>query len=292
MNLLLQTLLDGLVLGGVFSLAAAGFSLIFGVMNVVNLTHGIIVLIGAYLAWSAQHFLGLDPLLAIPGIMILLFFAGYAYQRTLIQSAVDRSSLLASLLVTFGVALVLRNLLVLVYGPDFKSITPSYAFTNIKLGALSIDMVRLSALGASLALIALLAFVLYRTDWGRVIRATAQQDFAAGLCGVNVRHVYGLTFGVASAFAGAAGAVIGIVLPFAPPDEGHWTMKAFAVVVLGGVGSPAGALLGGLLLGLINTFTAQFIGPAFPNAMMFLVLVLMLMIRPNGLLGSAFGGSR
>lgn len=292
MTLFLQTLLDGLVLGGVFSLAAAGFSLIFGVMNVVNLTHGIIVLIGAYLAWAAQHWLGIDPLLSIPLVMLVLFAAGYAYQRTLIQSAVDRSSLLASLLVTFGVALVLRNILVLVFGPDFKSITPAYAFTNMKLGALTLDVVRVSALAASLALIALLAFVLYRTDWGRVIRATAQQDFAAGLCGVNVRHVYGLTFGVASAFAGAAGAVIGIVLPFAPPDEGHWTMKAFAVVVLGGVGSPAGALLGGLLLGLINTFTAQYLGPAFPNAMMFLVLVLMLLVRPHGLLGSAFGGSR
>jgi branched-chain amino acid transport system permease protein len=292
MTLVLQTLLDGLVLGGVFSLAAAGFSLIFGVMNVVNLTHGIFVLIGAYLAWSAQHFLGVDPLLAIPGVMAVLFAAGYVYQRSLIQSAVDRSSLLASLLVTFGVALVLRNLLVLVFGPDFKSITPAYAFANVKLGALTLDLVRISALGASLGLIALLAFVLYRTDWGRVIRATAQQDFAAGLCGVDVRHVYGLTFGVACAFAGAAGAVIGIVLPFAPPDEGHWTMKAFAVVVLGGVGSPAGALLGGLLLGLINTFTAQFIGPAFPNAMMFLVLVLMLLVRPHGLLGSSFGGSR
>jgi branched-chain amino acid transport system permease protein len=292
MTILLQTLLDGLVLGGVFSLAAAGFSLIFGVMNVVNLTHGIIVLIGAYLAWAAQHWLGLDPLLSIPGVMVVLFLAGYAYQRSLIQSAVDRSSLLASLLVTFGVALVLRNLLVLAFGPDFKSITPAYAFTNFKLGALTIDLVRVSALAASLGLIGLLAFVLYRTDWGRVIRATAQQDFAAGLCGVNVRHVYGLTFGVASAFAGAAGAVIGIVLPFAPPDEGHWTMKAFAVVVLGGVGSPAGALLGGLLLGLINTFTAQYLGPAFPNAMMFLVLVVMLLIRPHGLLGSAFGGSR
>lgn len=292
MTLLIQTLLDGLVLGGIFSLAAAGFSLIFGVMNVVNLTHGIIVLIGAYLAWAAQHWLGIDPLLAIPGVMIALFLAGYAYQRTLIQSAVDRSSLLASLLVTFGVALVLRNVLLLVFGPDFKSITTNYAFSNLRLGGLSLDVVRLSALGASLVLIALLAFILYRTDWGRVIRATAQQDFAAGLCGVNVRHVYGLTFGVASAFAGAAGALIGIVLPFAPPDEGHWTMNAFAVVVLGGVGSPAGALLGGLLLGLISTLTAQFIGPAFPNAMMFLLLVLMLMVRPNGLLGSAFGGSR
>ncbi|MBM3525412.1 MAG: branched-chain amino acid ABC transporter permease, partial [Alphaproteobacteria bacterium] len=184
MSLLFQTLLDGLVLGGVFSLAAAGFSLIFGVMNVVNLTHGVIVLIGAYLAWWAQHALGIDPLLAIPGIMVVLFGAGYAYQRTLIQSAVDRSSLLASLLVTFGVALVLRNLLVLVFGPDFKSVTPSYAFTSLKFAGLTIDLVRLAALGASLGLIALLAFVLYRTDWGRVIRATAQQDFAAGLCGV------------------------------------------------------------------------------------------------------------
>jgi branched-chain amino acid transport system permease protein len=287
-----QTIVDGLVLGGVFSLTAVGFSLVFGVMNVVNLTHGVTVLTGAYLAYAAQRGLGIDPLLAIPGIMVILFFVGYGYQRTIIQWSTDRSSLLASLLATFGVALVVRNLLVLVFGPDFKSVTPSYAFVSLKFAGMTIDMVRLSALLASLVLIAALGWLLYRTDWGRIIRATAQQDFAAGLCGVNVRHVYGLTFGVASAFAGAAGAVIGVLLPFAPPDEGNWTLRAFVVVVLGGVGSPAGALFGGLLLGLISTFTSQYIGPAFPNAMMFLVLVVMLLVRPQGLLGTSFGGSR
>lgn len=292
MSLILQTILDGFVLGGLYSLAAVGFSLIFGVMNVVNLTHGVIVLIGAYLAYAFWHGLGVDPLLAIPLVMAVLFAFGYVYQRGLIQLAVDRSSLLASMLVTFGVALMLRNVLVLVFSPDFKSITPSYAFTVFFLGPVTIDLVRLSALGASLVLLCVLAGVLRWTAVGRVIRATAQQDLAARLCGVDVRHVYGITFGVSAAFAGASGAIIGIVIPFSPPDEALWTINAFVVVTLGGVGSPSGALLGGLLLGLISTLTSQLIGPQFPNAMMFLILVVMLLLRPSGLLGNAFSGSR
>jgi branched-chain amino acid transport system permease protein len=290
--LFLQTLTDGLVLGGLYSLAAVGFSLIFGVMNVVNLSHGVTVLIGAYLAWSAWHLLGIDPLLAIPFVMAILFAFGYAYQRALIQLAVDRSSLLASMLLTFGVALMLRNLLVLVFSPDFKNVTPAYAFTFLQLGPIVIDLVRLVALAASLVLLTLLAAALRYTALGRVIRATAQQELAARLCGVDARHVYGLTFGLSAAFAGASGAILGIVLPFSPPDEVLWTINAFVVVTLGGVGSPAGALVGGLLLGVINTATAQFIGPSFPNAMMFLILVLMLLIRPAGLLGNAFAGTR
>lgn len=290
--LALQTILDGLVLGGLYALAAVGFSLIFGVLGVVNLSHGAIVLIGAYLTWFAWHTTGLDPLLCIPPVMAVMFAAGYAYQRGLIQLAVDRSSLLASMLVTFGVALMLRNALALAFSPDFKSISPGWAFSYFRLGALTVDMVRISALLASLALLGALAYVLNRTRIGRVIRATAQQELAARLCGVDARHVYAVTFGVSAAFAGASGAILGIVLPFSPPDEANWTMNAFVVVVLGGVGSPSGALLGGLLLGLISTATSQLIGPAFPNVMMFLILVLMLMVRPSGLLGNAFAGTR
>lgn len=292
MNLILQTLADGLVLGGIYALSAVGFSLIFGVMHVVNLSHGVIVLIGAYASYALWQALGIDPLLTIPLVMLALFGFGYAYQRVIIEIAVDRSSLLASMLVTFGVALMLRNVLVWIFSPDFKNITPAYAFMSFQIGELTFDLVRVAALGASLVLLCVLALALKRSRLGRIIRATAQQDLAARLCGVDARHVYGLTFGVSAAFAGAAGTIIGIVLPFSPPDEGLWTLNAFVVVTLGGVGSPAGALLGGLLLGVISTLTSQYIGPAFPNATMFLILVAMLLVRPAGLLGNAFSGSR
>ena len=291
MNLIAQTLADGLVLGGIYALAAVGFSLIFGVLHVINLSHGILVLMGAYLALIFSEYLHIDPLLTLPLVMAVLFCVGYVYQRLLIQRAVDRASV-NSMLLTFGVALMLQNAMIWVFSPDMKSITPSYAFASFKLGPVNLDAVRVSALAASLVLLSLLALFLKFSPLGRVIRATAQQTMAARLCGVNVRHVYALTFAVSAAFAGAAGIVIGIILPFSPNDEGNWTLNAFVVVVLGGVGSPAGALIGGLLLGVVNTLTAQYIGPSFPNVTMFLLLVLLLLVRPSGLLGNAFAASR
>jgi branched-chain amino acid transport system permease protein len=279
------------VLGGIYALAAVGFSLIFGVLHVINLSHGILVLVGAYLALIVSTALRVDPMLTIPVVMAVLFAFGYVYQRFLIQRAVDRSPL-GSMLLTFGVALMLQNLMIWVFSPDMKNITPSYAFTSFHLGLVTFSAVRVSALAASLVLLSCLALLLKFSPLGRVIRATAQQTLAAQLCGVNVRHVYALTFAVSAAFAGAAGIVIGVIMPFAPNDEALWTMNAFVVVVLGGVGSPAGALLGGLLLGLVNTLTAQYIGPSFPNVTMFLLLVLLLLVRPNGLLGNAFSASR
>jgi branched-chain amino acid transport system permease protein len=291
MNLVIQTLADGLVLGGIYALAAVGFSLIFGVLHVINLSHGILVLLGAYTALILSTTLGIDPLLTMPLVMAVLFFVGYAYQRLLVQRAVDRSPL-GSMLLTFGVALMLQNTMIWVFSPDMRSITPSYAFTSFKLGSIAFDAVRVSCLAASLVLLSCLAALLKFSPLGRVIRATAQQTLAARLCGVNVRHVYALTFAVSAAFAGAAGIVIGIILPFSPADEGTWTLNAFVVVVLGGVGSPAGALIGGLLLGIVSTLTAQYIGPSFPNVTMFALLVLLLLVRPQGLLGNAFAPSR
>jgi len=291
MNLVIQTLADGLVLGGIYALAAVGFSLIFGVLHVINLSHGILVLLGAYTALILSTTLRIDPLLTMPLVMAVLFVVGYAYQRLLIQRAVDRSPL-GSMLLTFGVALMLQNIMIWVFSPDMRSITPSYAFTSFKLGPIAFDAVRVSCLAASLVLLSCLAALLKFSPLGRVIRATAQQTLAARLCGVNVRHVYALTFAVSAAFAGAAGIVIGIILPFSPADEGTWTLNAFVVVVLGGVGSPAGALIGGLLLGIVSTLTAQYIGPSFPNVTMFALLVLLLLVRPQGLLGNAFAPSR
>lgn len=292
MTLFLQTTLNGLVLGGIYSLSAVGFSLIFGVMGIVNLTHGIFVIAGAYGALVLYGALGLDPLLAIVPVGAVLFVFGYIYQRTIIHLAVSRASLVASLVVTFGVAMVAQNLLQLTFGPDVQTITPSYSFTSLTFGSLQIDLVRVLALGTSMVLLLLLALVLVRTHFGRAVRATAQQPLAAELSGINVGNLHGLTFGLSAAMAGAAGAIIGIVQPFSAASEVAWTLNAFIVVVLGGIGSPAGALIGGLLLGLIYAYTAQYIGPALTTAMMFLVLVVMLVIRPQGLLGHAFGESR
>ncbi|HQT78644.1 MAG: hypothetical protein B7Z80_12730 [Rhodospirillales bacterium 20-64-7] len=291
MHLIAQTLVDGLVLGGIYALSAVGFSLIFGVLHVINLSHGILVLIGAYLALIFSQALQVDPLLTLPLVMAVLFAAGYPYQRFLIQRAVNQSGL-GSMLLTFGVALMLQNVMIWLFSPDMKSITPGYAFASFRVAGLTFDAVRVSALVASLVLLSCLAMLLKFSALGRVIRATAQQTMAARLCGVNVPHVYALTFAVSAAFAGAAGIVIGIILPFSPADEALWTLNAFVVVVLGGVGSPAGALIGGLLLGIVSTLTAQYIGPAFPNVTMFLLLVIMLLVRPNGLLGNAFAASR
>lgn len=291
MHLLLQTIADGLVLGGIYALSAAGFSLIFGVLHVINLSHGVIVLIGAYIALIISSTLHVDPFVAMPAVMLLLFCFGYVYQRWLVQYAIEQSEL-GSMLLTFGVALMLQNILIWLFSPDMRSITPSYAFNSLRLGGLTFEPVRLAALFSSLLLLGCLALILKWTSLGRVIRATAQQTLAARLCGVNVRHVFALTFAVSAAFSGASGIVIGIMLPFSPVDEAMWTLNAFIVVTLGGVGSPAGAIIGGLLLGVISTMTSQYAGPAFPNAAMFLILVIMLLVRPNGLLGNAFSASR
>ncbi|MCB1397672.1 MAG: branched-chain amino acid ABC transporter permease [Rhodobacter sp.] len=290
--LFLQTLVNGLALGGLYALAAVGFSLVFGVLGIVNLTHGIFLVAGSYGALLLWEHLGIDPILSIPPVAIVLFGVGYVYQRTIIHWAVSRASLVASLVVTFGVAMIIRNLLQLWFGPDIRTITPSYSFSSVTFFDLRIDLVRLIALGMSLVVLLLLTALLRHTHFGRSIRATAQQPLAASLCGLDVERLYAKTFGLGAALAGASGAIIGIVQPFSPATEAGWTLNAFIVVVLGGIGSPAGALLGGVLLGLINTLTAQYIAPSMTNAAMFLVLVAMLLFRPHGLLGNAMGESR
>jgi branched-chain amino acid transport system permease protein len=256
---LLQTIADGLVLGGIYALSAAGFSLIFGVLHVINLSHGVIVLIGAYVALLISATFHVDPFVAMPLVMIVLFCFGYVYQRWLVQYAIEQSEL-GSMLLTFGVALMLQNVLIWLFSPDMRSITPSYAFNSLRLDGITFEPVRLAALFTSLLLLGCLAIILKFSPLGRVIRATAQQTLAARLCGVNVRHVFPLTLAVSAAFSGAAGIVIGIMLPFSPVDEAMWTLNAFFVVTLGGVNSPASAILGGRLLGVISTMTSQYVG--------------------------------
>lgn len=292
MQLLIQSLLDGALQGSVLSLAAVGFSLVFGVLGVINLSHGVFILAGAYGALWLRDTFQIEPVLAIPIVAIVLFFVGYVFEKTVLYSAIRRTSLLASLLVTYGVALILQNAYSLVFSPDIQSLRPAIANLSLRFGDVQVNYLQLLAFALSLALVGLLAWILNYSRLGRIIRATAQQDLGAQCCGIDVAHTHALTFGIACAFAGAAGVIVGMMYPFTPSNQEHWTIYAFVVVVLGGIGSAAGALLGGLLLGIIGSLATQFIGAAFPNAMIFLILVVMLILRPNGILGNAFGESR
>lgn len=292
MDRLAQAVVDGILQGSVLSLAAVGFSLVFGVLGVVNLSHGLLVILGAYLALVARQAFGLDPLVAIPFVAAIGFGLGYLYQRYVISPATHRSTLVASLLVTYGAALIAQNVIALLFSPDVMSIRPDYANLHAQVAGITLNLLQVITFAAGLLLIGALSVLLYRLPIGRAIRATAEGELAARVCGVNVEEVYALTFGIASAFAAAAGVLIGMLFPFSPSSHEHWTIFGFVVVVLGGVGTASGALLGGLLLGLISTLTTQFIGAAYPNVFVFLTLVFMLLVRPNGLLGNAFGGSR
>lgn len=292
MSTLLQTVINGILFGGILSIAALGFSLVFGVMNVINLAHGAFVIGGAYAALFFWSTLKVDPLLALPVIMAGGFLIGLVFQRFVMQPAVQRASPVAALLITFGFALIVLNLLTVLYSSAVRNISPSYSFMNLRLGALSIDAVRLLSFCAGLVLIGALAAFMRYSHFGRIIRATAQSELAARLCGVDARKVYAITFGVGSAFAAASGVLIGMMLPFTPAEETLWTVYAFIVVTLGGVGSPAGAMLGGVLMGVASTLTQTYLGGVYTNMIMFLILLIMLLVRPHGILGSAFRASR
>jgi len=291
MTLLAQTLVDGLILGGIYSLSAVGFSLIFGVLGVVNLAHGVIVLLGAYAALVMQQHFGLDPLLSIPFVFALLFVLGALLQLTIVGPAIRRGSLISTMLVTFGAALILKDLIVLTIGPDIQTLSSNLTLGTSTVADVIVDGARSTALLASLGLLGLLTVILKWTKAGQAIRATAQQGFAAALCGIDGVSIYAVTFGVSAGFAGASGVIVGIINPFVPSSDAFWTLNAFVTVVLGGVGSPVGALVGGLLLGLISTLSSQYVGATFPNIFMVCTLLLMLLIRPNGIMGNAYKGS-
>jgi len=285
MSLIGEAIVNGVLLGGIFALSAVGFSLIFGVMDILNLTHGAVVIVSAFISYFGFELYGIDPFVSIVPIMSVMFVAGYAFQRLVIVRILD-AEILVTLLVTFGFALMLRNMLELTVTATPRSINPPYATEAIRTELLGpIPYVRLGALVVALVMFGVLTWFLNSTDYGRKIRATAENPQVAELCGINTNHVYGITFGVGTALAAAAGVLVGLTTTFQPIDEGIWTLYAFVVVILGGFGKPAGALLGGIILGLAWSFTTIYAGSQFAALVAFGLLVVMLLVRPQGILG-------
>ena len=285
MELLLQALLNGVLLGGYYAVMVLGFSIIWGVMGVINLAHGEFLMIGAYAAWMLFRAFGVDPFLSLVIIMPVMFGVGYVLQRVLINRVVERPHLI-SLLVTFGLSIALATLANVIFTADPRTVPVSYN-GSIDILGMTVPIVKTLILFLALLIMFALHLFLQRTRLGRSIRAAAQNKNAARIVGVEVGQVYAITFGIAIAITAAAGAMISPVAPIFPFMGPPFTLKAFTITALGGLGRIPGALLGGIVLGLVETLLATFIPGVGTNvgvAASFVLLVLVLILRPQGLL--------
>jgi branched-chain amino acid transport system permease protein len=283
----LQATVNGLLHGGLYALVAVGFSLVWGVMHVVNIAHGAFVILGGYIAWKLQSSIALDPLLGMVVAAALLFAFGYALQRGLINRVIN-APIWMTLLLTFGLELLIVNALIIVFTGDYRSIATSYTTGGIDIGAVRVPQGRLIAFALAILLTIVLAGFIVRTRTGQAIRATGMDRVTARLMGISAAHIYALTFAISAALAASAGVMVGIVGTFSPADAGAFTLRSFVISVLGGLGNMWGALAGGLLLGLVEAWGGQYISGTLVNGFAFAVLVFVLIVRPTGLLGRPY----
>lgn len=286
-----QATVYGLLQGGLLALIAVGFSLVWGVMNIVNVAHGSFVIMAAYLTWELSTRVGLDPFLAMLPVAAVMFTFGYLLQRYLINLVVN-APVFITLLLTFGLQLVLTQAMNVIFTANYRSIRTSYASHSFVIGSVYVPVGRLLAFViGGLVTVGLAAFV-RRTRTGTSIMATGMDRGAARLMGIRAGHVYALTFGISTAIAALAGAMVGIIGTFNAASAGTYTLQAFVITVLGGLGNMFGALAGGLVIGLAEAWAGQYLSGTWVNAIAFLVLILVLMVWPQGLIGKAYYSGR
>jgi len=285
MDAILQALIQGVLLGGFYAVMVLGFSVIWGVMGVINLAHGEYLMIGAYLAWIFSTYLGMDPFVSLILIMPIMFVVGYLIQRLLINRIVERPHLMA-LLVTFGLGIAMANVVKLLYTADPKYINISYSGAT-EIAGLTFPIVKSMIFIASIIIMFALALFLQRSRLGKSIRAAAQNKNAARIVGIEINQVYAVTAGICIALTAAAGAMISLTVPVYPFMGPPFTLKAFTITALGGLGRIPGALIGGLILGITEVMIARFvpgIGTNLGVAVSFILLVVVLIVRPQGIL--------
>lgn len=283
-DILLQLLIGGLLAGALYALLACGLNLVFGVMRVINLAHAEFMLVGAFGAYVLFNILGWHPLLSLLIVVPALFVAGYYLQRVLIERVVGRP-MLTSLLATYGVSIILINVGLLIFSADFKSVPVLQGSFGI--GELAISKPRAVAGAISLILTVAVYLFLERTRLGKAVRAVSEHAQVAQICGIDVRKIRMLTFGMAAAMAGAAGVMLSIIYSFWPGSGADFIQKSFAIIIIGGMGNFIGAFYGGILLGVVEAFVGGFISTQWAEAVAYLLLVTVLLIRPTGLKGVA-----
>jgi len=280
----LQILANGVVLGCLYACIAVGFSLVWGVLNVINLMHGSFIVLGSYLAWGAYNALGLSPWASLAIAAPLFYVAGYLIQRGILNRVIA-APVLVTLTLTFGLDLILNNAMLLGFKADYRKLLLDPPLGSVAWGSVVVPVDRIIAMALALALTLALYVLLRKSRIGRAIIAVRLDRDAARLMGVNVASTYAAAFGLGAAMAGCAGVLLALIFPISPLSATPYLGKAFVVCVLGGLGSVPGAVLGGLILGLVESFGALAFGPEHAVTLSFALLILFLIFRPQGLLG-------
>lgn len=279
---ILQILVNGIVLGALYACIAVGFSLVWGVLNVINMLHGSFIILGGYLTFFAWFYLGLNPILVLPAVALLLYILGFALQYLFINKVVT-APVLTTLTLTFGLDMILYNLMTVYFTATPRRVTLDLG--SIDLAGIVMPVDRLLGMGLALLLTALLYLVMRGSTIGRAIVAVRMDRQAAALMGIRVNRIYAVTFGIGALMAGAAGAVFAMVFPVTTNLTGIFLGKAFVICVIGGLGSVPGALVGGLALGVIESFAGFYLGPQHAITVGFLLMLILLVVRPTGLVG-------
>jgi branched-chain amino acid transport system permease protein len=285
MSQLIQALVLGLLIGGVYALMASGLTLIFGVMHIINIAQGAFLILVAMFTWWLWRQTGVDPILASVVTTPLMFGFGWVLYRYVISRIRDQSPSM-SVLLTFGLAMVVEGVLNVVAGNRFRSATPSYFEESFRIGSISLPKAQVFGFLAAVVVLALMYVVLTRTWTGRAIRATAQNSSGAALVGVGAAGTAALAFALGTATTGVGGSILSVLYPFFPASHYDWISRLLGIVVLGGMGSLPGAMVGALVLGLAETLTATYGSLRWSTLVFYLVIMLVLVFRPQGLFGA------
>jgi branched-chain amino acid transport system permease protein len=275
-----QVVISGLLAGALYAMVALGLGLIFGVMRVLNVAHGPLLMLGAYTTFWLFHWFGLNPYLSLLVSMPALFLVGVVLQRLLVRRVVDAPEL-SSLLLMFGVGIALVNVTQLAFTSDLRSV--EYLTGSFVWGPFAFSKSRVIACAFAIVITAGAFWFLQKTRLGKALRAVSQSREVAQVCGVNVQQIHMLAFGFASALAAAGGSLVAVMVAIQPEMGQVYTFKSFLVIVLGGAGNYPGALVGGLLLGLVEQLSSLFLTTQVNEAVAYVLLVLVLLVRPTGL---------
>jgi len=280
----IQLIINGLLLGGIYALISIGLTLIFGVVEIINFAHGEFLMLSMYGSYWLFQLYGVDPYVSLLMVIPTFFLIGWAVQRIIIQPIIDAPPL-NQIFATVGVSLVLQNVALFLWKADYRTVRTVYSGLSLKTAGLMISFPRLVAFFLALALIAGLLTFLKRTYTGKAIRAIAQQRRAAMLMGIDINRMYKVAFGIGIACVGAAGAMLIPIYYTFPTVGGLFVLIAFVVVILGGYNSLIGALVGGLIIGVVEAFSGFFLSPHLKEAVYFVIFILILLFRPTGLFG-------